>query len=402
LIYKKTVSSGDITEEYYRNAKDKSIQKLIDANILDLPVEIEKKKNGKIVSKQEVKYENPDLFPSSQNSYNLSSTLMEKEISYDRYDSKGNLLQYTTRNGSPVTIIWGYRQSQPIAKIEGANYTQIMQAFGLNINDNNAYIDLEIVKKSDLHFDTSTETNLSLKLNELRSNSQLKDYKITTYTHAPLIGVKSITPVSGLKESYLYDTSNRLEKVINSEGKILKEYKYNYAPATYYSVLKTQTFTRNNCGGNAVGGSYTYTVPAGQYTSILSQADADQQAQNDINANGQNVANANGTCTPFTCNLSFNYSIGISGGGSVSAMTNSYYKVSFGFSSGSNSVNLPWTTGVKIATISGVCKPTTDYSSYNGQVYYTIKTNGDIILRSQSTTPGNNTSYNYEIIFPIN
>lgn len=403
LIYKKTLSSGNITEEYYRNAKDKSTQKLIDANIFDKTVEYEKKKNGKTLIKQEVKYENPNIFPSSEFSYDMNVSLMEKEVNYDKYDSKGNLLQYTQNSGIPVTIIWGYRQSQPIVKIEGATYSQIMQLFGLNANDNNSYLDLEIVKKSNLHFDTSTETDLFSKLNEFRSNSQLKEFKITTYTHAPLIGVKSITSASGLKESYLYDTSNRLEKVVNSEGKTLKEYKYNYAPATYYSALKTQTFTRNNCGGNAVGGSYTYTVPAGQYTSILSQTDADQKAADDVNTNGQNVANANGTCTPFTCNLSFNSSIGISGGGSVSAQSNGYYKVSFGFSSGSNSVNLPWTTtGVKVATISGVCKPTTDYSSYNGQVYYTIKTNGDIILRSQSTAPSNNTSYNYEIIFPIN
>ncbi|MGE4512379.1 MAG: hypothetical protein AB7E26_00970, partial [Chryseobacterium sp.] len=103
LTYKKTISSGNVTEEYYRNAKDKSIQKLVEANILDMPIETEKKFNGKIISKKEVKYENPaDLFPSSQNSYNLSSASMEKEISYDKYDSKGNLLQYTTRNGIPV------------------------------------------------------------------------------------------------------------------------------------------------------------------------------------------------------------------------------------------------------------------------------------------------------------
>ncbi|WP_066436936.1 DUF5977 domain-containing protein [Chryseobacterium sp. CCH4-E10] len=403
LIYKKTVASGNTTEEYYRNAKDKSIQKLINSNILDLPIEIEKKINGKIVSKQEVKYESSiDLFPSSQYLYNLNTTSMEKEISYDKYDSQGNLLQYTLRNGIPTTIIWGYRQSQPIVKIEGANYSQIMQAFSLNTNDNNAYLNLEIVKKSNLHFDTSTETDLFSKLNEFRNNPQLKEFKVTTYTHAPLIGVKSITPASGLKEKYVYDTSNRLEKVINSDNKISKEYKYNYTPATYYSAVKTQLFTRNNCGSSAIGGSYIYTVPAGQYTSTMSQLDADQKALDDINSNGQNAANSNGTCTSISCPLSFNSALGIGGGGSVTATPTSYYKVSFGFSSGSNSTNLPWNTGVKVATISGICKPTTEYSSYNGQVYYTIKTNGEIILRTNGTILANNTSYNYEIFFPIN
>ncbi|MEF9478456.1 DUF5977 domain-containing protein [Chryseobacterium sp. 1B4] len=121
-----------------------------------------------------------------------------------------------------------------------------------------------------------------------------------------------------------------------------------------------------------------YTVPAGKYSSTISQAVVDQTALDDIAANGQYYANANGLCNSTTyCSLSFNSSIGISGGGSASVTTNAMYKVSFGFSSGSNSVNLPWTTtGVKVADIVGNCRPTSDYSSYNGQVYYTIKTNG--------------------------
>ncbi|MGH1519888.1 hypothetical protein, partial [Chryseobacterium sp. JK1] len=66
LISKKTISGGDTTEEFYRNAKDKSIQKLINANILDIPVEVEKRKNGKVLSKQETKYENSsNILPSS-------------------------------------------------------------------------------------------------------------------------------------------------------------------------------------------------------------------------------------------------------------------------------------------------------------------------------------------------
>ena len=51
---------------------------------------------------------------------------------------------------------------------------------------------------------------------------------VSTYTYDPLIGVRSITPPSGIRENYLYDSAGRLEKVIDMEGKILKEMKYNY------------------------------------------------------------------------------------------------------------------------------------------------------------------------------
>jgi hypothetical protein len=78
----------------------------------------------------------------------------------------------------------------------------------------------------------------------------------------------------------------------------------NYANAngtcTYYNVVKTGTYTRNNCSCQYTGSSVVYSVAAGTYSSTVSQAAADALAQNDVNANGQNYANTNGTCTT-TC-----------------------------------------------------------------------------------------------------
>jgi len=330
----------------------------------------------------------------SENKRILNDNTLLTESTYDKYDAKGNLLQYTTKDGTSTTIIWGYNQTQPIAKIEGAKLSDINQSL----------ID-SIVSASDNDAQTGTdasEQSLISALDLFRNNFALVNYQISTYTYDPLIGVKSITPASGIREIYSYDSMNRLEKIVGIDEKIIKEYKYNYRPTIYYNSQKSQSFIRNNCGSNAVGGSYNYIVPANQYTSVINKADADQKALDDINTNGQNAANVNGTCIPISCSIGFNSSIGINGGGSVSVQSNGYYKVSFGFSSGSNSVNLPWSTGVTVGTISGACKPTTEYSSYNGQVYYTIKTNGDIILKTHGSTLPNNTSYNYEIIFPIN
>lgn len=41
-------------------------------------------------------------------------------------------------------------------------------------------------------------------------------------------------------------------------------------------------------------------MPAGKYTSTISQADADKKADDDILANGQTEANKNLVCTPVT------------------------------------------------------------------------------------------------------
>jgi hypothetical protein len=222
---KKTSGSG-IIEINYKNSEDKGIMKLINNNIIDDPLEIEtiKKRDindgGKMISKIEVRYDDSiNLFPSSVKSYNLDNVL-ETVATYDKYDAKGNLQQYTEKDGVSTTIIWGYNKTQPIAKIEGAKLSDIPQS----LIDN-------IVSASDNDTQTSTdasEQSLISALDLFRNNAALASYQVSTYTYDPLIGVKSITPPSGIKESYIYDSANRLQKVIDVNGKVLKEMKYNY------------------------------------------------------------------------------------------------------------------------------------------------------------------------------
>jgi len=68
-------------------------------------------------------------------------------------------------------------------------------------------------------------------------------------------------------------------------------------PPIFWNVQMSQNFQKNNCAfPTQIGSIVTYTVPSNKYSSLISQADANQKAQNDINANGQAYANANGTC----------------------------------------------------------------------------------------------------------
>ena len=71
----------------------------------------------------------------------------------------------------------------------------------------------------------------------------------------------------------------------------------------YRSVQKSGSATRNNCGSGCTGSSVTYTVEAGKYTSCVSQADADNQAQTDVNNNKQSYANSHGECTCPSCSI---------------------------------------------------------------------------------------------------
>ncbi|WP_374360400.1 hypothetical protein [Cloacibacterium sp.] len=143
------------------------------------------------------------------------------EISFDKYDNLGNILQYTEKGFKTTAIIWGYNQMLPIAKIEGAKYDDIkdLQIIKAIINTSNYY---------SYKSPSTSERDLLVLFNDLRVNTNFKNCQITTYTFNPLIGVTTITPPNGITESYKYDSSNKLEKVIDMKGNILDEYRYNF------------------------------------------------------------------------------------------------------------------------------------------------------------------------------
>ncbi|WP_426477979.1 hypothetical protein ACP3T3_00370 [Chryseobacterium sp. CBSDS_008] len=207
------------TDINYTYAHEKNNQKLINANIIGIPLQTITKKDNVIVSNTETKYDNPlNLLPSSVISTDLQN-VVSTEVTYDKYD-KGNLQQYTTKDGVSTVIIWGYNLTQPIAKIEGAKLIDISQSL-IDSIVNASNTDASAGMNND-------ETSFLSALNTFRNNTALSSYQITTYTYDPLVGVRSITPPSGIRESYVYDSANRLEKVIDVNGKVLKEMKYNY------------------------------------------------------------------------------------------------------------------------------------------------------------------------------
>lgn len=311
LTKRNTFPDHSYQESTYQYAQEKSNQYLIDKNMVDIPLQttITKTANGvtKYLSDTETKY------PTNQSDANTktnglplpyevlskdlqNSSTWNKEMTYTKYDpTNGNLQEYRIKDLIPIAIIWGYKQTQPIAKIEGAKYDDIKALQTI----------IDAVSASDSDIDQTSENILIDKLDLLRKDSSLANYQITTYTHNPLIGVTSITPPSGLREIYKYDSANRLEKIVDVNGNILKEHKYSYAPTKYYSSLLQQEFKKDNgCPLGYEPSGYLYTVPEGKYTSYVSQADADQQAQNDLMTNGQALANTNGTCNRIMCTIS--------------------------------------------------------------------------------------------------
>lgn len=142
------------------------------------------------------------------------------------------------------------------------------------------------------------------------------DAQMNTYSYNPLIGKTGETDPAGHTKTYEYDGLGRLDLTRDNEVNILQKNCYNFAGQSiscpvsstnsFTNVSISQTFTKDDCSPGQTGSSVTYTVPAGQYISSISQSDANAQAQNDINSNGQSYADQYGTCTETNFDLNFN------------------------------------------------------------------------------------------------
>ena len=217
-----TFPDNTIQETSYQYAHEQSNTDMITANMIGIPLQTEVKENGKVISKVRSIYgKNAQtsnlVLPVSEQKFDSDNTASAQNIvSYDQYDANGNILQYTTKGSIPTAIIWGYKNTQPIARIEGATYQEA------------AALAADIIAKSNEDVDADKEKALMNALDTYRNQSAFKNHSITTYTYDPQVGVTSITPPTGIREFYKYDSMNRLQSVVDANNNILKEFNYHY------------------------------------------------------------------------------------------------------------------------------------------------------------------------------
>lgn len=215
-------SANDILETNYFYPQDPQmatklfVNDLKTANIVGSPIVTQTYKGTQKISEQETVYAKDattnNLVLPKQILAAKGTQTPETKITYNSYDDKGNVTQYTPEGGIPVAVIWGYNKTQPIAKIENATYTQV-QTYVANLQT----------------LSNGTDENaLLVALNTLRTS--LPNAMVTTYTHKPLVGVSTITDPKGNRITYTYDSFNRLQSVKDHQGNIINENEYHYRP----------------------------------------------------------------------------------------------------------------------------------------------------------------------------
>jgi len=216
----------------------------------------------------------------------------EPKISFDRYDLKSDIVQYTPEDQVQVSFIWDYSNTYPIAKVvnsdsSSAAYTSF-EAEGsgnwtigsgsvdstMGITGSRSYNLSGSITKSGLNssityivsywttnnsaFNISatisgyplkgkTETingnNWTLYVHKVTGQStitvtgsghidELRLYpstaQMTTYTYSPLVGMTSQTDVGNRVTYYEYDGLQRLKRIRDQDYNILKTYEYQY------------------------------------------------------------------------------------------------------------------------------------------------------------------------------
>ncbi|ODS89923.1 MAG: hypothetical protein ABS44_02890 [Chryseobacterium sp. SCN 40-13] len=200
---------------------------LATANLIGIPLSVQEKRNGKLTSFTERKYDNNSLFPTSVVTHHAEDNSTTTNIRYDSHDNRGNVRQFTTMTdnngvGFPTSIVYGYNASLPIAVIQGATLADLQWIL--------YPVGQDIVTLSNNDVDEASEKLLMAGLDYYRNVPELKNFQVTTYTYDPLIGVTSITPPSGIREIYKYDANGKLKSVTDVNGNILQNYQYHLKP----------------------------------------------------------------------------------------------------------------------------------------------------------------------------
>lgn len=136
-----------------------------------------------------------------------------RDISYDRYDSHGNLVQSTDKSGLTTSYIWGYGGLYLVAKIDNCTFDRVMHISGLSTLESTPLTgNLPETARNKLYdINTMTENN----------------YQITVYERIPFVGISRITDTSGRSIYYEYNDDWKLCAIRDHDGNLLQEYKYN-------------------------------------------------------------------------------------------------------------------------------------------------------------------------------
>ncbi|MBS1927424.1 MAG: hypothetical protein IT254_04300 [Chitinophagaceae bacterium] len=128
-----------------------------------------------------------------------------------RYDSRGNVLQYKEKNGPTAVILWGYHKQYPVAIIKGVTLDEISGLIDYTILEN-----------------PPNNEGFHDYLFSLRNALQTYNADCHFYTYKPMVGISSEIDNSGKSAFYQYDSFNQLKAIIDEDGHVVNAFENHY------------------------------------------------------------------------------------------------------------------------------------------------------------------------------
>ncbi len=277
--------------------------------VFSLPKKTKAFKNNILVSQNEFTYKtlttDPKSLVTDEVKNTKSNSILPSSTKFTKYDLYGNVIEYLKENGNYVSIIMDSKGAKPLVTVENVRYDDLAP-FIADIQKPYISSSGDALNNISNPLDFAVQKDIELRGYVTSLRNSFNHALITSYTYDSYNRLKTITSLNGFVEFYEYDNIHRLNKVKDKDGKILKEYKYNYTtnnsgnyPFLFEEITNEERkflYLRNNCTNGQIGDIYLYTVPAGTYKSLISANDLGTKVWNDVNQNGQNHANLYGSC----------------------------------------------------------------------------------------------------------
>ena len=238
-IYYKEGNNEKKIETFYKYPFDypsnSLMQTLVNQNRIEKPIRVQQKNNNIYVKTTKAVY--------GKNNHTAMHTLpikiqthkgsgvynLEDRISFDKYDSKGNVLQVSKGGlgSTKISYIRGYNSIHPLAKLQNITYDNIPTHLINNI-----------------HSASQNGNNNALKnaLTALRNHYKNQPVLVETYTYHPIDGMTSATDPAGNTINYKYDAFGRLKTIRDNENKKIQSFQYIYQNGNTENFVRTTNY----------------------------------------------------------------------------------------------------------------------------------------------------------------
>ncbi len=205
------------------NSSASNYHTLIGKNILNKPVDRRTYNGSTLASGAQYEYNNNGDLIHIYQMESKTDILFEYNDPYTfthknsvSYNSEGRIKKVTEDSNITTYYVWAYNSQYPVIKIQSNNS-------GLNIDGIQAVVNGYTLSESD------QKTDIDSVISTLKLAVGATDGVVTYYTYSPLLGITSETNQRGQTIYYRYDGFGRLEKVLDQDGIVIKEYEYEYA-----------------------------------------------------------------------------------------------------------------------------------------------------------------------------